>query len=416
MLDKIKDAAGLNKALNGGSNGGLDGALESIKAKKSQGMIFWVGLGVALVILMLLMKSKSPTGNASKDLDALIKLEVASSSLDSEKMWRNHFEEKLLETKSKTDEKLKLIEEGITEQSISIHNQLKTELEELKSKIAYLSEEQNLTKRELGDAQRKLDAEGEDKASSGDVLQASSSLTVNSMGRSEAFDRPKSSRNFIPETAYVKGVLLGGIVVSTAIGSSSEPVPVIIRITDRGNLPKNFSVDLTHCKIMGSSYGDLSSERAVVRAEVLSCHDPKNELIYTTKVAGLIFGDDGMNGIKGKVVQTSDKHMKNAIVGSMLSGFASSMKGQEQLMISSMGAVSTKRQGVGEALKEGALAGSSNAAEKIADYYIKRAEGMSPVLLVSGGVKVDIVFTKGVYLNSKDVAERLERERAERVK
>ena len=67
-------------------------------------------------------------------------------------------------------------------------------------------------------------------------------------------------------------------------------------------------------------------------------------------------------------------------------------------------------------LQEGAFAGASNAGEKIADYYIKQAEAMSPVLLVSGGTKVDIVFTKGVYLNALDVQEKLEQLRSEKAK
>ena len=167
---------------------------------------------------------------------------------------------------------------------------------------------------------------------------------------------------------------------------------------------------------MGSSYGDLSSERAIVRAEVLSCTDPVSELIYTTKIAGLIHGDDGMNGIKGKVIQTSGKHLKNAIVGSMISGFAGSAKGQDQMIITSFGAGATKKKGMGDMLQDGAFAGASNAAEKIADYYIKQAESMSPVLLVSGGTKVDIVFTKGVYLSALDVQEKLEQSRQEKAK
>jgi hypothetical protein len=230
------------------------------------------------------------------------------------------------------------------------------------------------------------------------------------------FDIPKSARHFIPETGYVTGVLLGGIAVSTSVGSSSEPVPVIIRITGRGNLPKNFAINLTQCQIMGSSYGDLSSERAVVRAEVLSCRDERTELIYTTKIVGVIFGDDGMNGIKGRVVQSSGKHLKNALLGSMISGFAQIAQRQEQLSVTSLGGVNTSQQSMGQLAQNGALAGSSSAAEKISDYYIKQAESMSPVLLIAGGTKVDIVFTKGVYLGALDVQEKLEQFRKNKVK
>ena len=393
-------------------------AQSSLRAKKKHDLIVLLGFVVTVIIGLSFMKYRS-NSLSNLDTEADIKLplnlEVASHALDIDKMWRNHFEDKLIDAKTTADEKLKLIETSINEQSVAYTNQLKTEIEKLKAQMQYLSEEQASSKREFSNARANLNEEDKSPKNNYPLID-DSRITVNHMDRGEVFDRPKSARSFIPETAYVKGILLGGIAVSTSISSSSEPVPVVIRITERGSLPKNFNIDLTHCKIMGSSYGDLSSERAIVRAEVLSCTDPLSELIYTTKIAGLIHGDDGMNGIKGKVIQTSGKHLKNAIVGSMISGFAGSAKGQDQMIITSFGAGSTKKKGMGDMLQDGAFAGASNAAEKIADYYIKQAESMSPVLLVSGGTKVDIVFTKGVYLSALDVQEKLEQSRQEKAK
>ncbi|WP_375327194.1 hypothetical protein [Candidatus Tisiphia endosymbiont of Nemotelus uliginosus] len=84
-----------------------------------------------------------------------------------------------------------------------------------------------------------------------------------------------------------------------------------------------------------------------------------------------------MNGIKGKVVQTSSQHLKNAVIDSMFSGFSGSVKGQEQYAITGLGAIATKHKGAGDLAKEGALAGAGNAGEKIADYYIKLAENIA---------------------------------------
>ena len=393
-------------------------AQNSNSAKKKHDIIVMLGLSIAVIIGVGFMKyqsSKDSTLKTEQDSKQPLNLEVASNALDIEKMWRNHFEDKLTESKAQADEKLKLIETSINEQSVAYQNQLKSEIDKLKAQMQYISEEQATSRRDFNNIKLKSEEEEDSKQNNRPVLDESR-ITVNHMERGEVFDRPKSARSFIPETAYVKGVLLGGIAVSTSIGSSAEPVPVIIRITEHGSLPKNFDIDLTHCRIMGSSYGDLSSERAIVRAEVLSCKDPIKELIYTTRVAGLIYGDDGMNGIKGKVIQTSGKHLKNAVIGGMISGFASSAKGQDQFQLSSIGAVSTKKKGMGDMLQQGGFSGASNAAEKIADYYIKQAESMSPVLLVSGGTKVDIVFTKGVYLSALDVQEKLEQVRNEKVK
>jgi conjugal transfer pilus assembly protein TraB len=428
MIDKLRSnfnkfksyLIGSKLGIEGATNGNsvIMGAKGSINAKARQDRLTWVFLGVGLVLSLIWMKYKSTAEdkNAPVQETGNVKVEVASAALDSEKMWRNYFEDKLIDTTTKSNEKLSLIENSINDQSVAYQKQLQSEMEKLKAQMQYLHEEQASSKRDLSDIKLKSSQEEDKQDFKSQPRLIESRITVNSMDRGESFDRPKSARSFIPETAYVTGKLLGGIAVSTSMGSSSEPVPVIIRITDRGNLPKNFNIDLTHCQIMGSSYGDLSSERAVVRAEVLSCQDPVNELIYTTKIAGVIYGDDGMNGIKGKVIQTSGKHLKNAMIGGMISGFVQSAKGQDQFSLSSLGAINTTKKGVGEMAKEGSLNGTSNVAEKIADYYIKQAESMSPVLLVSGGTKVDIVFTKGVYLGALDVQEKLERARSEKVK
>lgn len=398
----------------------LEHSIEAVNSSKSakatQEVIIWVALGMVLIIMVIFLHYQSQEAQkTSKEVleKSQIKLQVAAESLDGDKMWRNHFEDRLIDNNVKSDSKLQLIEQNINEQAVFQQVQLKTELEKVRAQVQYLIDEQAISRNELKSAKLKLEEVEVEPVK--EHRFEDSNIIVNQMDRSEIFDRPKNMRNYIPETAYVKGVLLGGISVSTSIGSSSEPVPVIIRITDRGNLPKNFNIDLTHCQIMGASYGDLSSERAIVRAEILSCKDLKSELIYTTKIAGIIFGDDGMNGIKGKVVQTSGKHLRNAMIGSAISGFAQTAKGQDSFMISSAGAVDTKNKGLSDLAKDGAFNGASSAAEKIAEYYIKQAEAMSPVLVVAGGTSVDIVFTKGVYFGAVDVQDKLDHLRSEKI-
>jgi len=395
----------------------LEGAESSKSAKRKQDLIIIGALSLGVIGILAWSEFTSYQVSSKQQEEkaaAPLKLEVASSALDPDKMWRNLFEDKLTISKEETDKKLSLIETSINEASLNYQNQLKAEVDKLKAQLQYLTDEQESSKRDLSNIKLKSERDEEYKANTTPVQE--SHIEINHMGRGEVFDRPKSSRNFIPEGVYVKGVLLGGIVVSTSMGSSAEPVPVVIRVTDSGNLPKNFNMDLSKCKIIGSSYGDLSSERAIIRAETLTCNDEAAELIYTTKVAGLIYGDDGMNGIKGRVVQTSNKHLKNAMLGGMISGFASSAKGQDPMFITGSGAVNTKKKGFADMATEGAFSGASNAAEKIADYYIKQAESMSPVLLISGGAKVDVLFTKGVYFGALDIQEKLEKARINKSK
>ena len=51
--------------------------------------------------------------------------------------------------------------------------------------------------------------------------------------------------------------------------------------------------------------------------------------------------------------------------------------------------------------KFGAAQGVSNAMDKIADYNIRRADQYHPVIQLSAGTIVDIVFLKGFYLDGQ---------------
>ncbi len=379
-----------------------------------------VGASLLVIILVIMVagkiNSKDPKDKKTKEetlqSNQPLPIELASNALDPEKMWRNHFEDKLSESSKKLDEKLGVITESFSKKEQDIERTAKEQL-------AHMQEQLNFAREELLEATQELKLTREANNKIGvkeNFIEDFGNMQIHKIDNDHGISGPKSSRHFIPETAYVKGVLLGGISVSTSVGASAEPTPVIIRITDRGNLPKNFNVNLKTCKILGSSYGDLSSERAVIRAEVMSCTDSESEQIITTKIAGMIFGDDGVNGIKGKIVQTSNKQLQHAFVGGLLSGFSNTAKSAPQFALSGVGTVSTTNAPLGERLRDNSLAGLGNAGEKIADYYLKQAESMSPVLQIPAGSRVDVIFTKGVYLGSSDVRTNLERDRRKNLK
>lgn len=406
--------------------GKLDESLPKTALKRQ-----WLVSGVLILGLLVLVgvvlvatkisNSSKPTQIVSnpnnKDGDGKVNIELANKALDPEKMWRNHFEDKLSANNMKIEEQLKLIEESFvkkeeqlaaksTKELGDMQQKLQFALEELASALTELKKEKEIRQQHQGTGVQSEQA-GPDEVGSQPAIM--NSYVVNN---ERNIAKPKSARYFIPETAFVQGILLGGVSVSTAVGSSSEPTPVVIRIEGRGNLPKNFAVDLKTCRILGSSYGDLSSERVIIRAEVMSCHDEELEQIVTTKIAGVIHGDDGLNGIKGKVVQTSNRQVQQALIGGLLSGLANTAKAGEQLSISGsipgLGSINTAKSSFKERLRDNSLAGVGNAGDKIASYYLKQAESMSPVLQIPGAARVDIVFTKGVYLGSTDVREKLE--------
>lgn len=126
QIGQTQDAANTTSSLQS------EPAQNSINAKKKHDLSAVMGgLSLAFIIGLIWLKYQS---NKASDLELEadfklpLNLEVASNALDIEKMWRNHFEDKLIDSKAKADEKLQLIETSINEQSVAYQNQLKSEI------------------------------------------------------------------------------------------------------------------------------------------------------------------------------------------------------------------------------------------------------------------------------------------------
>jgi len=371
-----------------------------IKSQQSKKVVLIVFAGIALIFVVFELLSEKSKAEKVAEVET-IKLELGEKSLDPEIMWRNHFEEKISNVEKTTDRSLEDSEQSLKDMQKIIN-------EEVAKKIKSLEQQVNEATDKLNDARNKIQEQQELELLQKPTNEQSYDLDVGfqELG-DEQFDTPRSIHDYIPAGSYITGYTISGIAASTALNAPNEnSIPVVIKITDSGNL-KKFNTDVKTCQIIGSSYGDLSSERVVVRAEQLICIDPKTDLVTTTHIVGNIHGSDGMNGIKGKVISTSKKHITNAMLGSLIGGLVGAAKGQDGLNITSLGAA-TKSKGFGDLLKDGGTSGASNAAERIASYYLKMAESMSPILVVPGGVKVNVIFMKGVYFGELGIRKKVE--------
>ncbi|MFR2199561.1 MAG: TrbI/VirB10 family protein [Sutterella wadsworthensis] len=77
--------------------------------------------------------------------------------------------------------------------------------------------------------------------------------------------------DYLPAGSFVRGRLLTGVYASTGAGAASQPLPMVIRLEDTAVLPNAWRSQVTACHVTASATGDLSSERAFVRLDRLSC-------------------------------------------------------------------------------------------------------------------------------------------------
>jgi len=210
-------------------------------------------------------------------------------------------------------------------------------------------------------------------------------------------DTKKTVDNTIPAGTFAESVLMSGLDASTSLTASSDPRPVLLRITDDGNLPRRFKSDLKDCHCIGSAYGDLSSERVYMRLEKMSCTERLTEEIVETEVAGYVTGSDGRAGIRGIVISKEGPYLTRSLMGGILSGISdvANPENQQSLSITSQGLSQTNPLGPVKLFASGVGRGTSKAMDRLADYYIDRAEQLQPVIQIPAGQVVDIIFTQG---------------------
>jgi hypothetical protein len=384
-----------------------------VKKKKQVGIFggaFGAIIVASLAVAVFLWDENAPDATKETKFDDFMKksktIELGGDATAEEQKWQSFLEDSIEDEVKERADQINLLKDTMEKTTIDQKAEADKEFSEIKYRLSYA----------LGELER-IKAENENmngkirNLTDGDTALKALELGITSIGDDISVGEPIASYNHIPATSYVSGHLLGGVVVSTSVSTASEPIPVIIKLTHHGNLPKDFAVDIKTCRLLASAYGDISSERAIIRAEELVCEDRASGLITTTKVAGVIYGDDGANGIRGAVVSMSDKHLKNAFIGGVLSGFASSANGKDSMDLSSLGIVSTKKKSAKDMAMGSLASGAGTAAEKLADYHIKLAENISPVILIPGGTKVDVMFTKSVEIGATDTRTRIKEDR-----
>jgi conjugal transfer pilus assembly protein TraB len=240
------------------------------------------------------------------------------------------------------------------------------------------------------------------------ILKLSNRLLPGSVHSGKPMGEKSTLENTLPAGAFAKAILLGGVDASTSVSSSSDPRPVLLRVTDHGTLPRKFKSDLKACHILASSYGDLSSERVYMRLEKLTCTERLTGEISETQVSGYVVGEDGRTGVRGIVADKAGPLIRNSLVGGFFSGMGQFFSAQQQKTVfpvtlpGQIPAMAPQQM-----LMSGASQGVSNAFEKYAEFFIKRAEQLQPVLQVAAGREVDIVFTQGTKFGETTVKKSL---------
>lgn len=203
-----------------------------------------------------------------------------------------------------------------------------------------------------------------------------------------------TSLPYIPSGSFAKAMLIEGADANASVTGNESTVPMQLRITGLVEMPNSKTYDATGCFVGLEAWGDVSSERAIVRTRNISCL--KDGKTIDMPIKGHV-SFRGKNGIKGEVVMRNGKILGWAWGAGFVDGIG---QGMERASQPAVGLGATAAYGAGDVLKMGIGGGASKAAQTLSDYYIKRAEQYHPVIPIGAGNEVTVVFQDGFQLKT----------------
>lgn len=213
----------------------------------------------------------------------------------------------------------------------------------------------------------------------------------------------ESSRSveFLPAGSFVKVAMLNGVDAPTGGQAQGNPLPMAFQVLDVANLANQYKLDIKDCRFIAAAWGDLSSERTMGRTETLTCIIDGETVEMA--VRGQVIGEDGKAGIRGRLVTKQGQLLANALFAGSLSGIGRAVQAASTTTTAGAGGI-TQSIDPDKVAQAGIGGGVSSAASALAQYYLKAADKLYPVIETDGGRTVEILITKGATYTGKSGA------------
>ena len=207
----------------------------------------------------------------------------------------------------------------------------------------------------------------------------------------------KHVKQYLPAGTFASVRLLSGVDAPTGGAANANPIPVLLRVMTDGTLPNFFQSNVSSCHVVASAHGEISSERAHIQLERISCVLLDGNTIET-KLKGYVAGEDGKAGMRGRLVSKQGALVARSLLAGLASGFGRTLQQQsQQLATSPLGAVATINPN--QVLQAGAGAGISSALERIAEYYLERANEIYPIIEIAANREGEAILQEGITLD-----------------
>lgn len=207
----------------------------------------------------------------------------------------------------------------------------------------------------------------------------------------------------VPAGSIITGIIINGMDAPTSQGARKDPFPSVIRINKEAILPNRYTSDIRECFLLVSGYGDLSSERAYLRGEKISCVTDDGKSVIETALDSYAVGEDGKVGVRGRLVSKQGQMIAKSLMAGFMSGVSEAFNVNPVPVLNTNPKGQTEYQSVfsESAIQGGMAKGASKALDRIAQFYLEMADSMFPVVEVDAGRQIDVIVTNGTNLKAR---------------
>lgn len=216
----------------------------------------------------------------------------------------------------------------------------------------------------------------------------------------------KDAKVYIPSGAMFTGVLLNGLDAPTSSAAQKNPTPAVMRVKREAVLPNYAAIDVRECFLLAAGYGQLSTERALMRAETLSCVRSDGQ-VFETKLEAYIVGSDGKVGVPGRLVSKQGQLIAQSLMAGVFGGLGQALNRTRVPSLNinpAMGNSIYQSESVDSIFQSGISSGVATSANMIAKFYLDMAKETFPVVEVPAGEVGTVVVTRGANLPLKGSA------------
>ncbi len=194
----------------------------------------------------------------------------------------------------------------------------------------------------------------------------------------------------------------------TGKGSSTNLfTPFVAKVKGEAIMPNNWrNSSLVDCFVTGSAVGNLSSQRAYLKGEGITCVAESGE-IFEGSMNSVVFGEDGKPGIAGTVVSKQGsvlaKQFLAGAVGGLSQMFAPTPIVGLNSNVSGNGQQQYQWPNPTMAAQSSLAGGLQQAGQQLAQFYLDFAKQMMPVIEITGGHRVTFSLQETLSI-SKSIA------------